>query len=207
MKNALLLSSLGILIYSCSSSKIGKKIKYFDENNVEISKSRFNRIWRGNRLYTYGDSVNRKKLVLKAKHGKISNRPFLETLFENEINIKLDSSKPIVIIYYPGKDPCNSNGVATRERIKKWYGQLEEGLNQIAKIKPIYIYKNNDGLKEYDGIVDWNKDPEGIIERLFFKYHYPCNSFVVISKEGDYISYFSEWRNEHVWNATQRMSK
>ncbi len=86
MKNALLLSLLGILIYSCSSTQIGKKkIKYFDENNVEIRKSKFNRIWRENRLYTYGDSVNQKKLVLKVKHGKIANRPFLEALLENNI--------------------------------------------------------------------------------------------------------------------------
>ncbi len=46
-----------------------------------------------------------------------------------------------------------------------------------------------------------------MIERLFFKYHYPCSSFVVISKNGDYISYFGEFGMKPVWEATQQMNK
>ncbi|WP_457610967.1 hypothetical protein [Lutibacter sp.] len=208
MKKIIFLSFIGILIYSCSSSKISKKeIIYLDENNNKISKSKFNQIWQTDRLYTYGDSINSKKLALREQRGKISSRTQLEVLLEKKINQKLDSSKPIVIIYYPGKDYCNSNGVNTKKRIKNWYGKLEKGLYQIAKIKPIYIYKNNENLQEYDGIVDWKKDPKGTIERLFFTLYYPCSSFVVISKDGDYISYFSEFSQDLVWEATQQMNE
>ncbi|MEZ4853645.1 hypothetical protein [Flavobacterium sp.] len=209
MKKILQITIIGILIYSCSATKTGKDTtRYFDENNVEISKSKFDRIRSTNKLLDIqGDSTNHKKLTLREKRGKITNRALLEALLEKEINQELDSTKPIVIIYYPGKDPCNSSGSATKESRRNWFGQLEDGINQIAQTKPIYIYKDNDGLKKYDGILTWHKDPEGTIERLFFEYHYPCSSFVVISKEGNYISYFGEFGKEYVWEATQLMNK
>ena len=131
----------------------------------------------------------------------------MELLLEKEINQKLDSNKPIVIVYYPGKDRCNSSGLATTESRKIWYKQLEDGIYEIAQTKPIYIYKDNDGLKKYDGVMNWHKDPEGTIERMFFEYHYPCSSFVVISKDGNYISYFGEFGKDYVWEATQLMNK
>jgi len=209
MKKILLTLIFGILIYSCTSTKIGNhKTKYFDENNMEISRSKFNRIRSTSKLLNIpGDSVNHKKLTLREKSGKITNRAILESLLEKETNQELDSNKPIVIVYYPGKDPCNSSGTATKESRKIWFWQLENGINQVAKIKPIYIYKDNDGLEKYDGVLTWYKDPEGTIERQFFEYHYPCSSFVVISKDGNYISYFGEFGKETVWEATQLMNK
>lgn len=209
MKKILLTFIIGILIYSCSATKTAKdKTRYFDENNVEISKSKFNRIRSTNKLLDIpGDSVNHKKLTLREKRGKINDRKSLELLLEKATNRELDSDKPIVIIYYPGKDRCNSSGTTNTEWIKSWYGQLEDGLNQVAQVKPLYIFKDNDGLEKYNGILNWKKDPEKTIERLFFEYHYPCSSFVVISKNGDYISYFGEFGKEYVWEATQLMNK
>ncbi|WP_204346647.1 hypothetical protein [Psychroserpens algicola] len=209
MKKILLTLIFGALIYSCSTTKIGSdKTKYFDENSVEISKSKFNRIRSTNKLLDIpGDSANHKKLTLREKRGKINDRNSLELLLENTTNRELDSKKPIAIIYYPGKDPCNSSGTTNKEWIANWHEQLEEGLNQVAKIKPLYIYKVNDGLEKYNGILNWYNDPKGTVERLFFEHHYPCKSFVVISKDGDYISYFGEFGKEYVWEATQLMNK
>lgn len=209
MKKILLTLTFAILIYSCSATKIvNNKTKYFDENNVEISKSKFDRIRSTNKLLDIpGDSTNHKKLILREKRGEINERRSLELLLENAANREIDSKKPIVIIYYPGKDSCNSSGTTNKEWIQSWYRQLEDGLNQVAEIKPLYIYKDNDGLRKYDGILDWNKDPEGTVERLFFEHHYPCISFVVISKDGNYISYFGEFGKEYVWEATQLMNK
>src|SRR5690554_7472784 len=49
--------------------------------------------------------------------------------------------------------------------------------------------------------------PYTTLFRSFFEYHYPCHSFVVISKDGNYISYFGEFMKEYVWEATQLMSR
>ncbi len=208
MKKVLFTLIFGILICSCSSTKKGKNnTKFFDENNLEISKSKFNRIRTTNKLFVItGDSIHHKKLSLRKKEGKINDKKVLELLFEKELNQKLDPNKPIVIIYYPGKDSCNRSGTRNKESIQMWYLQLEEGIHAIAQVKPIYIYKDSDGLKEYDGILEWKKDPEGIVERLFFDNHYPCSSFVVISKNGEYLSYFGEFPKEIVWEATQLMN-
>jgi len=208
MKKILLAFIFGTLLYSCSITKIGSNaFRYFDENNVEITKAKFNKIRSTNKLLDIpGDSANQKKLTLREKRGKITNRALVESLLEKEINRDIDSNKPIVIVYYPGNDPCNSSNSATKESRKIWFEHLEDGVSQIAKTKPIYIYKEKGGLEKYDGILTWHKDPEGTIEKLFFEYHYPCHSFVVISKDGNYISYFGEFMKEYVWEATQLMS-
>ena len=209
MKKILLTFITGILICSCSAIKTGKdKTRYFDENNIEITKSKFNLIRSTSKLLDIpGDSINHRKLTLREKRGKINDRKSLELLLEKATNLELDSNKPIVIIYYPGKDRCNSSGTTDTEWIKSWFGQLEDGLNLFAEIQPLYIFKDNNGLEKYSGILNWKKDPEKTIERLFFEYHYPCRSFVVISKNGDYISYFGEFGKEYVWEATQIMNK
>ncbi|MBS9768735.1 MAG: hypothetical protein KGV44_14525 [Flavobacteriaceae bacterium] len=209
MKKVLLPFIFGILLCFYSFTKIEKdKIRYFDENNVEISKSKFNRILSTSRLLEIpGDSINHKRLIVRKKRGKINNRALLELLLKQHTKQEIDSNKPIVVIYYPGKDACNSSGSATVESRQKWFALLEAGIKQIAQIKPIYIFKDNDGLEKYDGILSWYKDPEGLFERLFFQYHYPCSSFVVISKDGEFISYFGEFPKEYVWKATQLMNK
>ncbi|MFS4482981.1 hypothetical protein ACKGJY_08180 [Hyunsoonleella sp. 2307UL5-6] len=209
MRKILHILTFGILIYSCSSSKVVNiKTKYFDENNLKISKSKFQRILSTNKLLDIpGDSIHHKKLTLREKRGKITNRVLLESLLEKETNQELDATKPIVIIYYPGKDHCNSSGSTIKESRKIWFKQLEDGINQVAQTKPIYLYKDNDGLEKYNGVLTWYKDPEETVERLFFQYHYPCSSFVVISKDGNYISYFGEFGKEYVWKATQIMNK
>lgn len=209
MKKSLFILFFGILISSCSSSKgRTQKKKYFNENNVKISKSKFRKIRATNRLLDIpGDSAHHRKLTLREKRGKITNRPILELLLENEINREIDSTKPIVIIFYPGKDACNSSGSASKEQRKYWFDILEDGVYQLAKTKPIYIYKEKEGLEKYHGILTWHKDPDQTIERLFFEHHYPCSSFVVISKDGDYISFFGEFGKKYLWGAIDYLTK
>ncbi|MDN6310176.1 MAG: hypothetical protein ACTHY4_05915 [Flavobacteriaceae bacterium] len=191
MKKNLLLAIFGIIIFSCSSSKT----RYFDDNNVEISRSRFKKILSEYKFFEIpGDSTDQKKLISREERGEISNRAILEKKLQEQINYTIDDSQPLVIIYYPETKPCNST--KSTEWIRRWYGELEEGLRQIVNIKPVYIYKSNEGLHDYNGIIKWNEDPKGRVERLFFEHHYPCESFVVISKDGDYISYFGEFAKE-----------
>ncbi len=212
MKKILIILIYGTIIYSCSSTRItNDDIKYFDENNIEISKTQFYQKSLNNKLLSWAyipeGSKFHKKITLREERGKITNRPLLELMLEKETNRELDSDKPLIIVYYPGKDPCNSSGSATKKSRKVWFGELENGINQITQTKPIYIYKNSDGLEKYQRVLTWHNDPEGTVEKLFFKYHYPCSSFVVISKDGDYISYFGEFGKEYVWEATQLMNK
>jgi hypothetical protein len=178
-------------------------VRYFDENYEEITEKEY-----GEKLRTFnffevpGDSAHHRLLTTGRESGRITNRKVLESLLEKTTGQDLDSSKPLVILYYPSPDPCNSSGTKKKRLIREWYSELEEGLDQVVNVKPVYIYKESQGLDKYDGVVKWHKDPQRIVEKLFFKYHYPCSSFVVISSEGDYICVFGEHGKEVVWEAT-----
>ena len=206
MRKILTLIISAILINSCSS--LQRDFTYLDINNNEISKSKFRQKRSTNQyLDIQIDSLNQKKLIERTKTGKLENFEAYRSLVSNKTSEKIDNTKPLVIIYHPGKDACNSSGSATKETLKNWYGTLEDGVQQLKANAPIYLYKEKEGLEKYDGILNWHKDPDGLTEKLFFKYHYPCSSFVVISSDGEYISYFGEFSKEYVWNAINLISK
>ena len=197
---------IGILafIWFLPDSIIAQKIKYFDEENIEISKKQYNhKLNSKNYLEIPGDSIHCIKLIARAQSGQIENIALLYHTLEVELKQKLDYTKPLIIIYYPGKDACNSNGSQNIEYFEKWYEELESGVFQITQTKPIYNYKKDDAIEKYGKHMVWYKDPLNIIEKTFFKYSYPCNSFVVISQQGQFESYFGEFPKEYVWKACQ----
>ena len=157
---------------------------------------------------TTSKQINNNTKNQNQSSGIIKNRNILDSLLRAASNKKIDSSKPIVAIYYPGKDPCNSGGSATRKSRQERYNVMEKGINKISESNIIYIYKDSSGLYgRNDGFKDWYKDPEKTFEQLFFEQHYPCSSFVVISKNGRYISHFGEFSIELVWKVTKALKK
>ena len=167
---------IGLLFYSCSSSKVeNNKTRYFNENNIEISKSEYNKsVTNRNLIRIQNDSLNTNRLTKREIRGKINNKKKLDDLLNKVTNTNLDSTKPTVIIYYIGKDPYNSGGgFVDKQWMQNWKNDLETGLNQIAGIKPVYLYKDYNGLKKHEGIIPWIKDPENQIAELFFEHKYP----------------------------------
>ena len=209
MKNILITLILGIVMPSCSTPKtVEVKTRYFDENNLEITEAKFNQIRSTHKfLEIPGDSIHHKKLTQRGQRGQIDNRPALELALEQATQTSIEADKPIVILYYPGDDPCYSSSSLNIKLIKTWHDELQKGVYEMVKVKPIYIYKNDKGLKKILKLVDGKKDPNGIIEKLFFKYHYPCISFVVISKDGQFVSYFGEFGKEYVWGALKLLNE
>jgi len=207
MKKILLLIIIGILFHSCSSSK--QVTKYFNKNNIEISKTEFNKLRLNRNLVAiHNDSLNKTTLVNIKIRGKLSNPKSLYYLIEKELKINIERTKPIVIIYYFNKDLYNSGGgFIEKQWIKNWRNKLEIGLYQIAGIKPIYLYENFQGLKKHEGIIPWKKDPKNEIGQLFFKHKYPWLSFVVISKHGIYRGGFGEFPIDYIWKTTQIMNQ
>ena len=209
MRKTFLTLIIGILTYSCSSTKVkSNRTKYFNENNIEVSQSEFNKS-RSNRslIAVQNDSLRTKTLTNREIRGKITNKELFDNQLNKILDTNIDNTKPIVIIYYIDKDPYNSGGgFVDRQWMKKWKKDLENGLNQIGEIKPIYLYKNYNGLKKHKGIIPWQKDVGNQVSELFFKHKYPWLSFVVISKNGEYISRFGEFTLDYVWEATQLMN-
>ena len=206
MRKILAITIIGLIIYSCSSSN--RDFTYLDIDNKEISKSKFRQKRSTNKyLDIQIDSLNQKKLIERTETGKIDKIEVYHSLISNKSSEKLDFSKTIVIVYYPGKDSCNSSGQQTKESLKNWYRTLEDGVQQLKANAPIYLYKEKEGLEKYEGVIDWYKDPDDLTEKMFFNYHYPCSSFVVISSSGEYVSYFGEFSKEYLWNAINLVSE
>ena len=151
-----------------------------------------------NPLVVKNDSLEIYKAITNRNvRGNIRN---FDTIFNalKAIHPNLESGKPLLIIFYPGIDPCNSTGSATKHSRKKWFGELEKKVYEMAKVKPLYLYRRNEGLEKY-GLLNWKKDPANIIEKTFFKFHYPCSSYVIVLPTGEYISFFGEFAKEGVW--------
>lgn len=159
------------LIFSCSAKK---EFTYFDVDNTQISKMQFQEKRATNKYFDLtSDSLNYKKLIERYETGKIENVRTYQSLILNRSEKKLDLSKPLVIIYHPGKDRCNSSGAASKKTLARWYSELEKGIVELNANAPIYLYKEKEGLEKYEDIISYYKDPEGLTEKLFFKYHYP----------------------------------
>lgn len=60
-------------------------------------------------------------------------------------------------------------------------------MDAIGKIKQLFIYKSEKGLKPYGTKIDWQPDIYNLIENLFLPIHYPNGGYVLIDKYGNYL--------------------
>ncbi|MCF1191198.1 hypothetical protein LRR18_06330 [Mangrovimonas sp. AS39] len=146
-----------------------------------------------------------KKVYPAERFGQL-NRSIIDSVLQQNGNIRIDSHKPLVIIYYPGKDKCNSSGTSTRQSTEVWYNQMEIGINKIKPSNILYVYKDSTGLfQRNDGFKDWKKDPNEIIEKTFFKEHPPCSGYVLVSDTGRYISCLAEFDKKFLWQRLEQL--
>lgn len=208
VKFILILLTVSNMAYSQHQKLNEDELQYYDENYIRIPKvTHEKRKLEQKLLSVQGDSIHHRILVERESQGKIENRKALDSLLNLASKLDIDSTKPLVIFFYPGKDQCNSSGTATRKDKKNWYDELESGLQKMGLNNILYVYKDSKGLfGRNDGFRNWVKDPDSIVESLFFKRHYPCSSFVVISENGTFISYFGEYPKEYVWRTVSYLS-
>lgn len=182
---------------------------YYNVDDSKISKSTFQKLLLETNLYSVkNDSLKASKLMYRNNRGERGSLGDAENLFRElneKLNLKLDSSKPLIIYYYPGKDPCNSGGTSTRKSQIQWNKELEKKVKKVADVNVLRIYKNKEGIKTINDY-DWKKDPNGLIENLFFNYHYGCGSFVIINKE-KYSAFFGEYGQDQVAESLKEILK
>ncbi len=206
MKNKIIFAILLFTIFSTFSQE--KKRLFYDEELNEISKKQFLRqidYGKNLDLYFENDSIISSLLVKRKKYGKLTTEEY-NGLSNNISPFKELESELIIIVYYPGKDRCNG-----MERISTWNifdSDYEEKLKKINSVDQFWVYKNSENLKYYHtDQVDWRKDKNQLVENLFFEFHYPCSSAVVIDNEGNYISYFGEFGKQTIWKIAKEISK
>lgn len=104
------------------------------------------------------------------------------------------AGKPLVVIFYPGKDECNSApSMSEAKLLRSNHQALLKYAEKFGAAGPVYLYRYSQGLEKYAGIHDWIPDPEGLFMKQFFAFPYPCKSFVVISPKGNYRAILGEF--------------
>ncbi|MCO6357590.1 hypothetical protein [Roseivirga pacifica] len=204
MKIQLQVLAICFILYACNTSKQAPQTKYFDANYQQITQPEFNRSLSSNHfLEEPGDSVNHRKLITREKRGTVNNKAEIEHLLREVTKNQVASEKPIIVVYYPGKDDCNKNISLNKTSVRS----MEKELFEEAELKPIYLYKEDKGLKRYAGFLQWHQDPKQFFERTFFQHAYPCSSFVVIAANGSYISYLGEFNTQKIKEALAALRK
>ncbi|CAA7196275.1 hypothetical protein [Chryseobacterium potabilaquae] len=173
--------------------------KIFDENDKMITLDEFNH--RKNKLgglkIVYNDSLDTAKITSDTEKGEVDSEKLITDL-AHLLKLKISPTQPTIIIFYPGKDPCNSSGLSTPKSSFLDFKENEKKANKIKQSNILYLYKSKEGIKTINKI-KWYKDPKNIIENTFFHYHYPCSSYVIIYNN-KYISHFGEFPLSSILN-------
>ncbi len=163
-------------------NELGKRITYADYEQKILSGPYFG---------VPGEKPGDQKLVHRMPTGLTNARLFYEKL---GMLSDFHAGRPLVVIFYPGKDECNS--AASTSDTKLLRSNHEAVLKYAKKFgtaSPVYLYQQAHGLEKYAGIHSWIPDPEGVFATHFFQFPYPCKSFVVISPKGNYRAILGEF--------------
>ncbi|MBE0391298.1 biopolymer transport protein ExbD [Flavobacterium sp. 7E] len=184
-----------------------KKEFYANDNLEQISKTEFENNTGDDylKLKFDVDSVFVNISTKRIKKGKI-NEIQLEAI-KSTLALKatnFNENDKIVIYYYPGKDVCNSGG--DKEMTRQNFQSYLKKLKKHPKIKQFFIYKSKDGTEEY-GDIKWIEDANKLIESLFLKIHYPCNSIVIIDNNGNYYAHRGESNIDEVFEVLKKNFK
>jgi len=191
-------------ISSIAKAQNEKPIQYFDIDGSEISiqlyksKSKYNANSPNYLTLRFeNDSILAFKLFYQKNYGTLDakNLELLKSYLNKNSEEKLSKTKSMIIQYHPGKDRCNRN----RERAFRYHLEYPRKIRRFLDYKTYLIYKELDNYKnKRSRKIDWIHDDEKIIEQLFFNFHFPCGSFVIVSPEGNYISYYGEYNSDRI---------
>jgi hypothetical protein len=174
---------LPFYLYSQSYfNELGNRITYADYEQKILSGPYFG---------VPGAKEGDKKLVHRMPAGLTNAKLFYEKL---GMLADFQAGRPLVVIFYPGKDECNSAASTSDPKLLR--SNHEAVLKYAQKFEtatPVYLYQQPHGLEKYAGIQTWLPDPEGIFATHFFQFPYPCKSFVVISPKGNYRAILGEF--------------
>lgn len=205
------MKKINILVFifvSFISNAQDKKTYYFDEDSNQMNRSEFLKTNNGSNYFYQTFDIDTAYLSISFKrknHRKLKSDQLKELVSTLEQVSKRDikDSEFIVINYYPGKDRCNSGKTQSSKNFTSAY--LKQ-LNKIAPVSQFWIYKSIEET-ETNNNMDWLEDKNQIVEKLFFKFHFPCFSFVVIKPNGEFISYYGEHAMQTVLDVIKELNK
>lgn len=181
---------LGLLLLGFQGKLLAQS--YFDERGKRILYPEYEeKILNGPYFGVPGKQSGDMRLVHRMPAGLTDARLFYEKLGKMDA---FQAGQPLVVIFYPGKDECNSaRSTSDPKTLKSDNLTVLKYVKKHGATAPVYLYQQPHGLEKYEGIQEWIPDPEGVFSQNFFSFPYPCRSFVVISPRGNYRAILGEF--------------
>lgn len=184
---------------------------YLDENGQKISKQEFKAHSENNVGYFYleGISDNGKVFFMEKRltTGRVSLQVVndLRTHLQNISHSEINKNNILVVNYYPGPDLCNQSGDLPRlnSRIKSY----QRKINRQKNVSQFFIYKTDDGLGIKKEDLTWYPDENNLWQTHFFKYHYPCFSFVIVRPDGHFYLKKGEYHTRQVFKGLRELNQ
>lgn len=171
---------------------------FLDRDNNEISKEKFAVMALTPQLIGAKVDSSTFKIILSKNHGEIGNPNRVLDILSEFSEVKFNPLSPIVIVYYPGLDGCSETGFTNRSWTKSHFKNFESELQKLGNTKAFYFYKHPVEFEKFKGIIDWEKDPKGAFEELFFPYHCPCGGYAIMGTNGDYFVQHGEYSTDYL---------
>ena len=186
----ILILVLGLLLLGFQGKLLAQS--YFDERGKRILYPEYEeKILNGPYFGVPGKQSGDMRLVHRMPAGLTDARLFYEKLGKMDA---FQAGQPLVVIFYPGKDECNSaRSTSDPKTLKSDNLAVLKYVKKHGATAPVYLYQQPHGLEKYEGIQEWIPDPEGVFSQNFFSFPYPCRSFVVISPRGNYRAILGEF--------------
>ncbi|SDD59798.1 hypothetical protein SAMN04488104_104017 [Algoriphagus faecimaris] len=189
------------------SSLVYSQEIYRDDQGREIGKAYFEKqILEGPYFGIPGQSANEKVLVHRMPSGKLEDtRVFFEKTGSLEA---YEEGKSLLIVFYPGPDECNTTAQRNpQEYYSKNHKALLRWTGKLNAADPVYIYASPVGLQVSSSELTWNSDPESIFQQQFFRFPYPCQSFMVLHPDGRYRGILGEFPLDQIQVALKKIKR
>lgn len=172
---------------------------YKNDSGDRISKNEFLRTKHSIDYFNiFIDSIPEYRLIKRDRKGKIPSGKAFYNYLSSTYSIQLDTLQPIVIIYHPGLDTCNSSGRLTRSSINQRNKRLSRNIKKFTSNELLFIAQESSTISKRMSDTPYFYDVNRIIEKQFFEYHYPCGSYLIVDYSGNYVSYLGEYANSMI---------
>jgi hypothetical protein len=174
-----------------------KKNYYFDINSNRITQNEYKKINDNPVEYlkvkVVSDTAKIYTIEKRELMGSLNNDSYDELfLYLNSISEKkVDSSKTIIINYYPGFDKCNQT--SGKDYVNNLQIFFLNQINSNGKVEYYFICKSFEGIEFYDQSIKRLMDKDRYIELTFFPNHYPCGSYLIVYPDKKYYIYKGEY--------------
>ena len=201
-----------ILVLSITCFSQNKTFKFYDEHGIEISRQQFYQKKLNNNfypLYFEKDTISIGVLNYREIYGVLNDTTFqqLKAYLNSFKNTQIHPEDIIVINYLTGV-PENEQNKKSRTSWNIFDGNYVKQLKKIANISHFWIASlDRSKLNYFYGKqVDWKKDTENVIPRLFFPYEITYGYYIIIKPDGHYYYSIGEYTKNIVWKKTEEMS-